>query len=287
MKTQVVVASLCAVLAACSSWPQAGKGGVAEVRPTRLANIAEVNALRDRLAQNQLALRTLADAGADVCVPGGVQTIDNDLVRVERELHAGMFADMRDDLRHIEMDLALLNCRLMAVRQSTGCSQTDSTVRHNQNVWYAIDRYDACLPHRAQVKVIAAKAPKATPLTLLNEALFDYNKADIKDIYRIALDDIARLLHDHHHLRLAIVGHTDSDGAESYNDTLAQHRANAVADYFQRQGIDVSRLSIVSVGERNPRSDNQSEAGRQLNRRVEMRIYAISGDESQMVGGAP
>lgn len=67
-----------------------------------------------------------------------------------------------------------------------------------------------------------------------------------------------------------IVGHTDSEGSESYNQNLSETRAQAVADYLNtRQGISKTRLLVRGLGESRPIAPNDSEEGRSKNRRVE------------------
>jgi outer membrane protein OmpA-like peptidoglycan-associated protein len=71
-----------------------------------------------------------------------------------------------------------------------------------------------------------------------------------------------------------ITGHTDSDGTEKYNQTLSEKRAKSVLDYALVQGVSSSRLSIVGLGETEPIASNETDEGKQLNRRVEIAIYA-------------
>lgn len=73
-----------------------------------------------------------------------------------------------------------------------------------------------------------------------------------------------------------IVGHTDSRGSDAYNQRLSEQRANAVADYFLRQGIHPSRLQqIEGRGESQPIADNATEAGRAQNRRAEITFSGV------------
>jgi OOP family OmpA-OmpF porin len=65
-----------------------------------------------------------------------------------------------------------------------------------------------------------------------------------------------------------VVGHTDSSGAEAYNQKLSERRAQAVADYLQAKGIATGRLTASGAGESQPIADNKTADGRALNRRV-------------------
>jgi len=70
---------------------------------------------------------------------------------------------------------------------------------------------------------------------------------------------------------MEIDGHTDSVGTEEYNQRLGQRRADAVKNYFISKGIRASRLTARSFGETRPVASNDTEEGRQTNRRVELR----------------
>ena len=73
---------------------------------------------------------------------------------------------------------------------------------------------------------------------------------------------------------MAIEGYTDSVGSEEYNQGLSQRRAESVESYLTGQGIDAARLSASGKGESDPVAGNDSAAGRQQNRRVEVIISA-------------
>lgn len=73
---------------------------------------------------------------------------------------------------------------------------------------------------------------------------------------------------------LLIVGHTDSVGRESYNQNLSERRADSAADYIISKGIAAHRVDTEGRGENEPIADNDTEAGRQENRRVEVAIFA-------------
>jgi outer membrane protein OmpA-like peptidoglycan-associated protein len=69
-----------------------------------------------------------------------------------------------------------------------------------------------------------------------------------------------------------IEGHTDSVGGDDYNQGLSQRRADSVRSYLVRQGVDAARVTTMGAGEGTPVAGNDSEAGRQQNRRVEVII---------------
>ncbi|MEM6986043.1 MAG: OmpA family protein [Pseudomonadota bacterium] len=109
-------------------------------------------------------------------------------------------------------------------------------------------------------------------LTLDSEVSFDFDSADIKPAFRTSLNKVADVLIKYNQSQVTIVGHTDSIGSETYNQLLSERRAAAVENYLVTTGVSASRLSSRGAGESQPRETNDTEAGRQLNRRVEIFI---------------
>ena len=103
--------------------------------------------------------------------------------------------------------------------------------------------------------------------------LFDVNKAEIRADQAPQLAQIAEALKSEalRACQIVIEGHTDSDGASDYNQGLSERRAKAVLDYLaQKHGIDAKRLSVKGCGEDRPLKPNDTAAGKQMNRRVEL-----------------
>ena len=76
----------------------------------------------------------------------------------------------------------------------------------------------------------------------------------------------------HPNKRIRVEGHTDSQGSETYNKTLSFKRAQAVKRYLVSQGIAAQRIEVMGYGESQPVADNTTPEGRQLNRRVEVKL---------------
>lgn len=101
--------------------------------------------------------------------------------------------------------------------------------------------------------------------------LFDFNKSDIKDESRPALDEIAKFLEADSERKLHVVGHTDAVGGFDFNLKLSKARANAVvSELVERYGIAAGRLKGNGVGMLAPIATNGTEEGRAKNRRVEL-----------------
>jgi outer membrane protein OmpA-like peptidoglycan-associated protein len=118
-------------------------------------------------------------------------------------------------------------------------------------------------------------------IDIASEVSFDFGKAGLKSAFMPTLEKVANILQRYPNTVIHVVGHTDSVGSESYNMTLSQQRADSVLGYFASQGVDRNRLVAAGRGESKPRASNENEAGRQLNRRVEIYVKpVIEGQES-------
>lgn len=100
---------------------------------------------------------------------------------------------------------------------------------------------------------------------------FDFDKSDLKIGSEKMLTEIVKLMLNYPDLKLEIQGHTDSTGARDYNLKLSERRANAVKSYLSLYGIDATRLTTRGYGPDEPVSSNDTEEGRALNRRVELK----------------
>lgn len=111
-------------------------------------------------------------------------------------------------------------------------------------------------------------------LTFDSGLLFDYDSYQLREATRENLQEMAGVLQDYEDTEILIEGHTDATGPEEYNQRLSQQRANSVADYLRTLGVEDDRLTTVGYGEQQPVKTNETAAGRQENRRVEVAIYA-------------
>ncbi len=105
---------------------------------------------------------------------------------------------------------------------------------------------------------------------------FDINKFDIKKESTYELNRIVNLVTQYDFFDIEIIGHTDNVGSIVVNDTLSYKRANAVLTYLETNGILKERITIKGLGERDPIATNETEAGRKLNRRVEVKLIRES-----------
>jgi len=111
-------------------------------------------------------------------------------------------------------------------------------------------------------------------ITFDSGILFDVDSYALKPATRDNLDELAPTLNKYDDTEVKVLGHTDSTGPEEYNKVLSQNRAGAAEDFLVSRKVADSRLEMKGYGESDPVATNETEEGRQLNRRVEIVIVA-------------
>lgn len=106
----------------------------------------------------------------------------------------------------------------------------------------------------------------------LDHVNFQTNSAELTALSRYQLDNLVSALNKYPTLTIQIMGHTDDTGKPDFNQQLSEQRAQAVFSYLAGKGIDEVRLSASGFGSTQPVTDNDTEEGREQNRRVEFRI---------------
>lgn len=130
-------------------------------------------------------------------------------------------------------------------------------------------------------------------LTLPENVLFDFDAADLRADAEQALAQIQTVLAAYPDAPVQIVGHTDARGADAYNQTLSERRAESVRAWLAGRGLAASRLSAVGRGKTEPVAPNETldgqdnPAGRQQNRRVEIVLQGVTGDAAGVESGQP
>ncbi|HEY0324474.1 MAG TPA: OmpA family protein [Allosphingosinicella sp.] len=116
-------------------------------------------------------------------------------------------------------------------------------------------------------------------LTMPSGITFAHDRYDIQPQFQTTLDQVAQTLTAYPQTMIDIYGHTDSTGPDAYNQTLSENRARSVANYLASRGVQSVRMATRGYGETqlmvNP---EQSEADRQTNRRVEIRIVPVTAE---------
>ena len=156
------------------------------------------------------------------------------------------------------------------------------------------DYADICMDTPAGVRVGQDGCPRETKIAAANPAkkerhpeigrvdsqtgparefeniLFDFDRFELKPQYYSVLDETARMLSRNPVAKVEIKGYTDNVGTAAYNQILSEKRARTVKNYLVQKGIQKERLFPVGFGYKPNNSSNETEAGRALNRRVEI-----------------
>lgn len=117
-----------------------------------------------------------------------------------------------------------------------------------------------------------AAAPPTPTRIVLQGVTFEFDSAKIRAEDEPVLEVAAEQLRSNGAARVQVVGHTDSVGGDDYNQKLSERRAQSVADYLSRNGIDATRLEVIGRGESEPVASNDTADGRAQNRRVDLNV---------------
>lgn len=113
---------------------------------------------------------------------------------------------------------------------------------------------------------------------------FAFDSYEVQPEFRATLNEIASTLNAYESTYIDVMGHTDSTGSDAYNQTLSERRAQAVANYLVGQGVARARVATRGYGESQPIADNSTEAGRQANRRVEIKVTPVTQNDVNAAG---
>jgi outer membrane protein OmpA-like peptidoglycan-associated protein len=106
------------------------------------------------------------------------------------------------------------------------------------------------------------------------KVLFGYDRADLGANATTNLDKLINVLNKYPDTNIEVIGHTDANGSDAYNQGLSERRARSVTNYLQSHNIAASRLTAKGMGESDPVATNDTDEGRAQNRRVEFVITA-------------
>jgi outer membrane protein OmpA-like peptidoglycan-associated protein len=129
---------------------------------------------------------------------------------------------------------------------------------------------------RQQLNMILETRETARGLIVnISDVLFDFNKYTLKPGAREKMAKVSGILLAYPGLKIQVEGHTDAIGSDDYNQKLSEQRAGSVRDYLTGQGVPGNMVTAIGFGKQNPVASNDTAAGRQQNRRVEL---VVSGD---------
>ena len=148
-------------------------------------------------------------------------------------------------------------------------------------VGYMMDKQEQDMRNAlAQSEAIAIQREgNVLALTFRSDFTFAVNSAAIRSGLDSELTRVAQVLNAYPQTTLTVAGHTDSTGSEEYNQTLSQKRADSVKNALVQRGVAAYRINAVGYGESQPVGNNETEFGRQQNRRVEVRINPVEQNQ--------
>jgi len=147
----------------------------------------------------------------------------------------------------------------------------------------------------SQAKDLQDKLPNARverigegiAVTFDSGILFAVNQASLQPAGQQNLRDLVASLEDYEGTDVLVVGHTDSTGTEEYNQGLSERRADAARNFLIGAGLEPGRVTAMGRGELEPIATNDTDAGRQQNRRVEIAIFASEEMQQRMLREHP
>jgi len=131
---------------------------------------------------------------------------------------------------------------------------------------------------RMRLPPIKLKKIEAGKNIVLNNIFFDFDKASLRSDSKPELERVAKVLNDNPSMKIEISGHTDSKGSATYNLKLSEARAKSVIDFLISSGTDKSKLTYKGYGLLKPIASNDTEEGRQKNRRTEFKVLEIDAN---------
>jgi outer membrane protein OmpA-like peptidoglycan-associated protein len=146
-----------------------------------------------------------------------------------------------------------------------------------------------------QAEELRAEIPGATiqrvgegiVVTFESGLLFPFNSTDLLPAGRDNLRNLAESLRENPETEVLVVGHTDAVGSDAYNQTLSERRASAAAEILASFGVPRDRIRTAGRGETEPIAENETEAGRAQNRRVEVAIFASEEYRERLLRSNP
>jgi outer membrane protein OmpA-like peptidoglycan-associated protein len=140
-------------------------------------------------------------------------------------------------------------------------------------IGYKMDKQQAEL-ERVEGIEVERTAEDQINVTIKNDILYDFDSSTLRPGSRATLDEMADVFSRYPETMIELAGHTDSVGTVAYNQRLSEQRSRTVGNYLTMQGVSSSRINAIGYGAEYPRATNETAEGRQLNRRVEIRIQA-------------
>jgi outer membrane protein OmpA-like peptidoglycan-associated protein len=258
-KTLIATTVAAVLLAACAAAP-VKPDGAADAR----SKLTQLQADPDLAGRAPLAVKE-----ADVAVQAAEQP------QADKELAAYRvyLADRKVEIARAQAETSLAEDQRAALSAQRESSRLDARTREADAAHVtAANSEQRAAELQRQIDLLQAKPTDRGLIVTLGDVLFDTGKASLKSGATNNLNKLVAFLNEYSDRTVLIEGYTDSVGSEDYNQGLSERRADSVKSYLAGQGIGSIRLSASGKGENDPVASNDSAAGRQQNRRVEVII---------------
>lgn len=285
----VISITFCTLAAGCASTPET----VSELEEARSA----VRTLESQPKAQTVASAQLADAERALSSAEALLEDDRALVDVKHEAyvarrHAEIGMEViteaealeRIEKAEAERQGVLLQARTQEAERAKSLAEERArqATQSEQEAQRALAVADAAIDEAKRLadelsEMEAEETERGLVLTL-GDVLFDTNRAEIKSGASRTMDRLAEYLDNNPERRLLVEGHTDARGSSEYNEDLSARRADAVVEALVERGIDPDRLRSEGLGEAFPVASNDTDAGMQQNRRVEIVVSDRNGE---------
>jgi outer membrane protein OmpA-like peptidoglycan-associated protein len=276
MKNLIGIAVAAALLAGCAAAPTHDDRidqAQSEIQTLSADPLAQQAASRDL----DEARARLQDAQNALAAKQPLPVVDHFAYLAQRHAEAGL---ARVQAEHARADLA-------HAQQERTQILLASRAREAQNAQNQVQSTRAELQQTQQeLAALKAKPTDRGMVVTLGDVLFDTGQSSLKPGADLTLDRLAGYMRTNPNTRVLIEGHTDSVGSDSYNDALSQRRADAVAHALIARGVEDQDVRAIGRGKNFPVATNDSAAGRQQNRRVEIVFSDQNGRFAQGDGSS-
>ena len=278
MKKLLIVGAVTAAIAACASPPQ--RSEQVEQARTEIQTLSQ-DPLAQQAASGDLeaARKSLQQAELALQQKQPPTVVDHYAYLAKRHAQEGearaAAAHSRQELARASQERDQLN--LQARNRDAANAQASAEAAKNQAAAAQAQLASA----QQQLADLQAKQTDRGVVVTLGDVLFDTGKSTLKPGAMSSINRLANFLSQNPNTKVLIEGHTDSVGSDDYNIGLSERRARAVATELESRGIADSQIQTLGRGKDMPVASNDTAAGRQQNRRVEIVFSDASGRFAQ------
>ncbi len=221
-----------------------------------ISNLKTEGAIESKGPKMALLKGVITDAKTNAVLEAAIELFDN-----EKNILLATFKSNSSTGRYL--------VTLPAGRNYGIAVKKDGYLFHSEN--FIIDQNADYIEYN---KDVALKKIEVGSVIVLRNIFFDFDKATIRPESASELDRLIKLLNENPTIKIELGSHTDSKGSDDYNMKLSDNRSRSVVDYLITKGIGADRLTAKGYGETKPIDTNDTDEGRQNNRRTEFKIMS-------------